>query len=95
MDSGDVLVAMFRESESQALFFLKEEGLTRYDLLNYISHGIKKEEDGGAPRHGEERTGAGQPGRPRTTRRPGRPSARSRPTAPSSTSRRRRATSTR
>ncbi len=61
MDSGDVLVAMFRESESQALFFLKEEGLTRYDLLNYISHGIKKEEDGSGPRQGEERTGAGNP----------------------------------
>jgi ATP-dependent Clp protease ATP-binding subunit ClpA len=43
MDSGDVLVALFRESDSQALFILKEEGLTRYDVLNYISHGIKKE----------------------------------------------------
>ncbi|MEW5743524.1 MAG: ATP-dependent Clp protease ATP-binding subunit ClpA [Myxococcota bacterium] len=47
MDSADVLVAMFREADSQALFFLKEEGLTRYDLLNYVSHGIKKETDDG------------------------------------------------
>ncbi len=55
MDGADVLVAIFRESESQALFFLKQEGLTRYDVLNYISHGITKE---GA---GEEREGAGGP----------------------------------
>src|SRR6478609_435513 len=41
MDSADVLIALFRETDSQALFFLKEEGITRYDLLNYVSHGIK------------------------------------------------------
>ncbi|MBX7116347.1 MAG: ATP-dependent Clp protease ATP-binding subunit ClpA [Myxococcaceae bacterium] len=43
MDSADVLVAIFREDKSQALFFLKEEGVTRYDLLNFISHGVRKE----------------------------------------------------
>jgi ATP-dependent Clp protease ATP-binding subunit ClpA len=43
MDSSDVLVALFRETDAQALFFLKEEGVTRYDLLNYVSHGIRKE----------------------------------------------------
>jgi ATP-dependent Clp protease ATP-binding subunit ClpA len=46
MDSADVLVALFREVDSQALFFLKEEGVTRYDLLNYISHGVRKDGDG-------------------------------------------------
>jgi ATP-dependent Clp protease ATP-binding subunit ClpA len=57
MDSADVLIALFREADSQALFFLKEEGVTRYDLLNYVSHGIKKDaEDGGTP-------GAEEPGR--------------------------------
>jgi ATP-dependent Clp protease ATP-binding subunit ClpA len=53
MDSADVLVALFREVDSQALFFIKEEGVTRYDLLNYISHGIKKDGEGAKP--GEER----------------------------------------
>jgi ATP-dependent Clp protease ATP-binding subunit ClpA len=53
MDSADVLVALFREVDSQALFFIKEEGVTRYDLLNYISHGIKKDGEGATP--GEER----------------------------------------
>src|SRR6266542_2670587 len=47
MDGADVLVAIFREAESQALFFLKQEGLTRYDVLNYISHGISKESSDG------------------------------------------------
>jgi ATP-dependent Clp protease ATP-binding subunit ClpA len=59
MDSADVLIALFREVDSQALFFLKEEGITRYDLLNYVSHGIKKDGDGESGRGGEEREGAG------------------------------------
>ncbi|MFT3706091.1 MAG: ATP-dependent Clp protease ATP-binding subunit ClpA [Archangium sp.] len=59
MDSADVLIALFREVDSQALFFLKEEGITRYDLLNYVSHGIKKEGDGEGASGGEEREGAG------------------------------------
>jgi ATP-dependent Clp protease ATP-binding subunit ClpA len=43
IDGGDILVAMFREEESHALYVLQQEGLTRLDLLNYISHGITKE----------------------------------------------------
>jgi len=63
MDSADVLIALFRETDSQALFFLKEEGITRYDLLNYVSHGIKKESDGeGASTGGDEREGVGSMG---------------------------------
>ncbi len=62
MDSSDVLVALFREADSQALFFLKEEGITRLDLLNYVSHGISKEtgeSGGGAGGTGEEHESAG------------------------------------
>ncbi len=40
IDGGDVLVALFREEESHALYLLQEEGVTRLDLLNYISHGV-------------------------------------------------------
>src|SRR5205814_1513011 len=47
MDGADVLVAIFRETESQALFFLKQEGVSRLDVLNYISHGISKDGEGG------------------------------------------------
>src|SRR5439155_276071 len=44
MDSADVLVALFREDASQALYFLKEEGVSRLDVLNFISHGITKDQ---------------------------------------------------
>jgi ATP-dependent Clp protease ATP-binding subunit ClpA len=46
IDGGDVLVAMFREEESHALYLLQQEGVTRLDLLNYISHGISKDGEG-------------------------------------------------
>jgi len=42
VDSGDVLAAMFYEENSHAVFFLKSQGVTRLDVLNYISHGISK-----------------------------------------------------
>jgi ATP-dependent Clp protease ATP-binding subunit ClpA len=45
IEGGDVLVAMFREDESHALFLLQQEGITRLDLLNYLSHGISKGAD--------------------------------------------------
>jgi ATP-dependent Clp protease ATP-binding subunit ClpA len=43
IDGGDVLAAMFREDESHALYLLQQEGLTRLDVLNFISHGVPKE----------------------------------------------------
>src|SRR5271170_108382 len=39
---GNVLVAMFHESESPAIFFLQEQGVTRFDVINFISHGVSK-----------------------------------------------------
>ena len=36
------LVAIFAERESHAAFFLQEQEMTRYDAVNYISHGIAK-----------------------------------------------------
>jgi ATP-dependent Clp protease ATP-binding subunit ClpA len=43
IDAGDILAAMFREPESQAVYLLKQEGVTRLDILDYISHGVKKD----------------------------------------------------
>jgi ATP-dependent Clp protease ATP-binding subunit ClpA len=37
-----VLMAMFAERESHAVSFLQEQDLTRFDVVNYISHGIAK-----------------------------------------------------
>jgi ATP-dependent Clp protease ATP-binding subunit ClpA len=39
---ANVLVAIFAERESNAAFFLQEQEMTRYDAVNYISHGIGK-----------------------------------------------------
>ncbi len=38
----NVLVAMFGESESWAIHFLDEQGITRLDVVSYISHGVSK-----------------------------------------------------
>ncbi|HEY4393350.1 MAG TPA: ATP-dependent Clp protease ATP-binding subunit ClpA [Polyangia bacterium] len=38
----NVLVAFFSEAESNAVAFLKEEGISRLDVISYISHGISK-----------------------------------------------------
>ena len=43
IDGGDVLVAIFREEESHALYLLQQEGVSRLDVLNYVSHGVPKE----------------------------------------------------
>ena len=39
---ANVLVAMFSEQDSQAVYFLGEQDITRLDVVNYISHGISK-----------------------------------------------------
>jgi ATP-dependent Clp protease ATP-binding subunit ClpA len=39
---ANVLVAVFNEQDSQAVYFLNEQNITRLDVVNYISHGISK-----------------------------------------------------
>ena len=39
---ANVLVAIFGERESQAVYFLDKQSVTRLDVVNYISHGISK-----------------------------------------------------
>ena len=39
---ANVLVAMFSERESHAVYYLQEQDMTRFDAVNYISHGIAK-----------------------------------------------------
>ncbi len=39
---ANVLVAIFNEQDSQAVYFLNEQNVTRLDVVNYISHGISK-----------------------------------------------------
>ncbi len=55
---ANVLVAIFAERESHAAYFLQEQDMTRYDAVNYISHGIAKRpgltDSGKSPRGAEE-----------------------------------------
>jgi ATP-dependent Clp protease ATP-binding subunit ClpA len=39
---ANVLVALFSERESHAVYFLQEQEMTRFDAVNFISHGISK-----------------------------------------------------
>lgn len=45
VSAGSVLVAIFSEQESQAVYLLKKANLSRLDIVNYISHGISKSVD--------------------------------------------------
>ena len=42
VSGSSVLVAIFSEQESQAVYFLKKSNLSRLDVVNYISHGMEK-----------------------------------------------------
>jgi ATP-dependent Clp protease ATP-binding subunit ClpA len=47
---ANVLVAIFAERESHAAFFLQEQAMTRFDAVQYISHGIAKRPGMSEPR---------------------------------------------
>lgn len=42
---ANVLVAIFSEQESQAVYILKKADVTRLDVVNFISHGVSKSEE--------------------------------------------------
>ncbi len=42
---ANVLVAIFSEQESQAVYILKKADVTRLDVVNFISHGVSKADD--------------------------------------------------
>ena len=61
---GNVLVAIFREPNSYAVYLLEKQGIGRLDVVNYISHGVSKipvsdEDDAAAGESWEEE---GRPG---------------------------------
>ena len=43
VDVGDILASIFLEKDSHAAYFMSLEGMTRLDVLNYISHEVSKE----------------------------------------------------
>lgn len=52
---ANVLVAVFAEKDSHAVYFLHKQDITRFDVVNYIAHGISKVREGaaGLPAPGE------------------------------------------
>ncbi len=60
INGGSVLVAIFQEADSPAVFFLQEQGITRLDAINFISHGVSKigddviQDAGGTAKESEE-----------------------------------------
>jgi len=69
VDIGDIFVSIFDQPESHASFFLKKEGISRLDILQYISHGVasapeqppaQQNRNSGQPKPGQERPNARQ-----------------------------------
>ncbi len=54
---ANVLVAIFSEQESQAVYFLKKQEISRLEVVNYISHGISKVNEDEEHLGGESSTG--------------------------------------
>ncbi|OQX45346.1 MAG: ATP-dependent Clp protease ATP-binding subunit ClpA, partial [Candidatus Sedimenticola endophacoides] len=46
VSGANVLVAIFSEQESQAVYLLAEQDVQRLDVVNFISHGVSKSDDG-------------------------------------------------
>src|SRR6266705_1296968 len=42
INGGNLLIAMYREPDSYAVYLLEEQGITRFDVVNYVSHGVSK-----------------------------------------------------
>ncbi|HVK84907.1 MAG TPA: ATP-dependent Clp protease ATP-binding subunit ClpA [Kofleriaceae bacterium] len=49
MTTGNVIASMFRERDSHAVYLLEKQGVSRFDVINYISHGVSKIDTGGGP----------------------------------------------
>jgi len=60
-DAGDLLASIFLEEETRAVYLLKSMGITRLDVLDYVSHGSVK---AGPELTGDGIAGGGQEGMP-------------------------------
>src|ERR1043166_1574404 len=63
---GNLLIAMFREPDSYAVYLLEQQGITRFDVVNFVSHGISKIATGEEPAqtdNSEEEQGEEKPSR--------------------------------
>jgi len=67
VSGANVLVAIFSEQDSQAVYLMNRQDVTRLDIVNYMSHGISRDEEGelgdieGLQEAGDEAAGASDP----------------------------------
>jgi len=61
---ANVLVAIFGEKDSHAVYFLHQQGTTRLDVVNFISHGIAKSPHGAPQKSDSEQHGEEQDAQP-------------------------------
>jgi len=59
---ANVLVAIFGEKDSHAVYYLHQQGVTRLDVVNFIAHGIKKSDPPEPAKGGEAPSGEGEEG---------------------------------
>ncbi len=57
IDSGNILASLFEEPFSNAKYLLEKQGITKLDMLHYISHGISKLDDESLPLGDEDEEG--------------------------------------
>jgi ATP-dependent Clp protease ATP-binding subunit ClpA len=57
---ANVLVAIFGEKDSHAVYYLHQQGVTRLDVVNFIAHGIKKSDPPEQPKPNESSGGEGE-----------------------------------
>ncbi|HEY4015139.1 MAG TPA: ATP-dependent Clp protease ATP-binding subunit ClpA [Polyangiaceae bacterium] len=69
---ANVLIAIFAERDSQAVQLMLEQGVTRLDVVAFVSHGVSRAEDDGAeaPAKEGDADGDAEPEGPRPTRDP-------------------------
>jgi ATP-dependent Clp protease ATP-binding subunit ClpA len=59
VEAGDIFAAILQQPKTHAAQLLADQGVTRLDILEYISHGISKVPASGAPAPGQQSTEAG------------------------------------
>ncbi len=59
---ANVLVAIFGEKDSHAVYYLHQQGVTRLDVVNFIAHGIKKSDPAEPAKSGDSQTAAEEQG---------------------------------
>lgn len=60
VNGANVLVAIFSERESQAVYLLHQQNVSRLDLVNYLTHGVSKAEDADTARDTPDESDSGE-----------------------------------